>query len=82
MTMISCFLSGLMIADMKSIISQHCPVVNKLNPAALISDLFYCLSIYDDYSRYISVTATLLIMTVLFTAGGFLLTRRKKYASI
>lgn len=81
-TMISCFLSGLMIADMKSIISQHCPVVNKLNPAALISDLFYCLSIYDDYSRYISVTATLLIMTVLFTAGGFLLTRRKKYASI
>lgn len=81
-SMISCFLSGLMIADTKPIFSQYCPIVNRLNPAALISDLFYCLSIYDDYSRYMSITATLLIMTVAFTAGGFLLTRRKKYASI
>ncbi len=81
-TMICCFFSGLMVGDMKSIFAKHCPIVNKLNPAALISDMFYCLSIYDDYSRYLGIVSTLLTMTVIFTAGGFLLTRRKKYASI
>ncbi len=81
-TMASCFFSGLMVGDMKSIFAKHCPIVNKLNPAALISDMFYCLSIYDDYSRYLGIVSTLLTMVVIFTAGGFLLTRRKKYASI
>lgn len=81
-TMVSCFFSGLMVGGIKGVIAQHCPIVNKLNPAALISDLFYCLTIYDSYERYTQVTLTLFAMSVLFTAGGFLLTRRKKYASI
>lgn len=81
-TMFCCFLSGLMVGNMKAIIEQYCPIVNKINPAAVISDLFYCLTIYDDYTRYIEKTATLFVMTFIFTAGGFLLTRRKKYASL
>lgn len=81
-TMICCFLSGLMVGQMKYIVAQFCPVFNKINPAALISDLFYCLSIYDDYRRYTENVVILLIMSVVFTFGGFLFTRRKKYASI
>jgi ABC-2 type transport system permease protein len=81
-TMLSCFLSGLMLGNMKTVIEQNAPIINKINPAALISDLFYCLNIYDDYKRYTEKFVTLLILSVIFTIGGFLLTRRKKYASL
>lgn len=80
--MVLCFLSGLMVGNMKPLIEENIPIVNRINPAALISDLFYCLMIYDNYDRYIQTAASLLAMTVIFTAGGFLLTRRKKYASL
>lgn len=81
-SMTSCFLSGLMVGNMKAVIEEKCPVINVFNPASIISDLFYCLSIYDDYTRYIERAVLLLIMSVVFAAGGFLMTRRKKYASI
>ena len=81
-TMLSCFLSGLMIGNMKSVIEMYVPIVNRINPAALISDLFYCLNIYNDYRRYTEKFVTLLILSVVFTIGGFLLTMRKKYASL
>lgn len=81
-TMLSCFLSGLMIGNMKSVIEMYVPIVNRINPAALISNLFYCLNIYNDYRRYTEKFVTLLILSVVFTIGGFLLTRRKKYASL
>ncbi len=81
-SMVCCFLSGLMVGNMKPLINKTCPVVNKLNPAALISDLFYCLSIYDDYKRYCNIALSLVVMSVIFIMAGFLLTRRKKYASI
>lgn len=82
LSMVSCFLSGLMVGNMKGVIALYCPIINKINPAAVISDLFYCLSIYDDFSRYIGNIIVLLIMSVIFTTGGFLLTRGRKYASI
>ena len=81
-SMVCCFLSGLMVGNMKALMNQHCPFVNKINPAAVISDLFYCLAIYDDYERFTEKMVTVIIMAVVFIAGGFLLTRRKKYASI
>jgi len=81
-TMSSCFLSGLMVGNMKTVVNDFCPLINKVNPAAVISDLFYCLAVYDDYKRYLEIMSVLLMLTVLFMSGGFLLTRRKKYASI
>lgn len=81
-TMLSCFLSGLMIGTIKVFIERYVPIVNRINPAALISDLFYCLNIYDDYKRYTVKCVTLLILSVIFAIGGFLQTRRKKYASL
>ena len=77
-----CFLSGLMIGDMKAIVQEHCPIVNKINPAALTSDLFYCLTLYDDYRRYTESAVSLLIISAVFITGGFLLTRRKTYENL
>lgn len=81
-TMFCCFLSGLMVGDMKAIIAEHCPIVNRLNPAAMISDLFYCLNVYKDYRIYTERAVLIVILTAVFTLGGFIFTRRKKYASI
>jgi len=81
-TMSCCFLSGLMMGDLKIIIENNLPWFNRINPAALISDMFYCLNVYNDYSLYAQKAITLLILSAIFITGGFLLTRRKKYASL
>lgn len=81
-SMICCFLSGLMVGNMKAILAEKAPWVNEINPAALISDSFYCLDVYSDYDRYIHKSVTLLIICAAFILTGSLLTRRKKYASV
>ena len=77
-----CFLSGLMVQNMKSIIEHYAPVINRINPAALLSDAFYCLVVYDNYSRYMRNIISLLIISALFCALSILRLRRKRYASI
>ncbi len=81
-TLVTSFFSGLYVADIKGILSVYAPIVNEINPATLITDLFYCLMLYDDYTRYMQKFITLLIISVIFTLAGVLLTRRKKYASL
>lgn len=81
-SMICCFLSGLMMGSMRIIVDQICPVINYINPAALISDSLYCLANFDNYTRYTRDMVTLVVITVLFLLGGFLFTRRKRYASL
>ena len=81
-TLLPSFLAGLMFGGMKNVIEQHCPVINRINPTALISDMFYSLAIYDSLDRYFENLISLVILSVLFCIGGFLLTRRKKYANI
>lgn len=81
-SMFLCFCSGLMVGNMRAIIEGFAPWFNKINPAALIADSFYALNIYDTYDRLIVNIVTLLAITTAFTFGGFLLTRRQKYASL
>lgn len=81
-SMFMCFLSGLMVLNMKAVVQEHCPIVNRINPAALTSDLFYCLALYDDYRRYTENAVSLLIISAVFITGGFLLTRRKTYENL
>ena len=81
-TMLLCFFSGLMIQNMKTNIEQTIPWFNKINPAAVISDSFYCLNIYSDYRRYSEKVITMAVLTVVFALLGFVCTRRKKYASL
>ncbi len=81
-SLISCFMSGLMIHTMKPLIHMYCPVFEVINPAARLSDAFYALKVYDNYDRFNENIIVLLVMSVIFTLGGFLLGRRKQYASI
>lgn len=81
-TMICCFLSGLMVGNMKAIIAEKMPWVNAVNPVAVISDSFYCLNLYSDLHRFSIKIITMAVMTVIFMLLGILLSGRKKYASI
>lgn len=81
-TMTCCFLSGLMFGDMPYIIEEKCPIINRINPAKLISDSFYSLNIFDNYDRFYTNIITLSIITAVLCIGSFILVRRKKYASL
>ena len=76
------FFAGLMFGGMKNVIEQHCPVINRINPASVLSDAFYCLSVYDDAVRYRRCILILVIMCLLCISFSFLMIRRERYDSI
>ena len=77
-----CFLSGLMMGTMRMVVEKHAPFINRINPAALISDCFYTLNNYDNLQRFATDLLTLSVMAVLFFGISCLVTRRKTYASL
>lgn len=81
-SILSSFLAGLMIAQIKGAIEKYCPIVNRINPAALISDAIYSMDIYDEPSRFNLDMFIMIFMAVLFTGVSFLIMRRKRYDSI
>lgn len=81
-TMLGCFLSGMMGITMKYIVDKNIPIVNKLNPANMITDGFYSLYYYDTMDRFFfNFFSLLLFATVLIIISIFRL-RRQKYDSI
>lgn len=80
--MLSCFLSGLMVGNMRAIIEDICPLFNRINPAAIIADSFYALVVYPSHGRFFYNIASMLALSAVFCLGGFAMTRRKKYASL
>lgn len=81
-TLILSFLSGLMIATIPNTIEKNIPIINRINPTTLLTDAFYCLTVYDDYSRFTKNLISLAIMAIIFCIISFIVTRREKYASI
>ena len=81
-SMSCCFLSGLMNGSMKDTVEKHAPIINRFNPAALISDALYCINVYDDASRYYRNLITLIVMSAALVLASFLLIRRERYDSI
>lgn len=77
-----CFMSGLMIMDLKPLLIDRAPWVNKVNPAALISDSFYALNVYDSGMTFWYNILTLVLMSIVMIGIGCMVGRRKRYASI
>ena len=46
------FLAGLMNANIKNAVDRAVPLLNRINPAAVISDALYCVNGYDAPGRY------------------------------
>ena len=81
-TMLGCFLSGMMGITMKYIIDKNVPIVNKLNPASMITDGFYSLYYYDTQNRYWFDIISLLIFSAVMIFLSLISLRRQKYDSI
>lgn len=76
-TMLCCFLGGLMINTMQNIVAHYAPWINKINPAALISDSFYSLNVYTDYARYERNLFSMLVIAGIFCVGSYWMLRKK-----
>ncbi len=81
-TMLGCFLSGMMGITMKYIIDKNMPIINKINPASMITDGFYSLYYYDTLDRFYFNIASLLVFAFIMIVIAFLSLRRQKYDSI
>lgn len=81
-TMLGCFLSGMMGITMKYIVDKNVPIVNKLNPASMITDGFYSLYYYETLDRYFFNVISLLIFSVIMIMISYISLRRQKYDSI
>ena len=77
-----CFFSGLMDGGMKAKVELAAPWFNRINPAALLSDSLYCLNVYEDLSRFWEKVVSMVVITVILTLLGFIMTRRRRYASV
>ena len=81
-TMLGCFLSGMMGITMKYIIDKNLPVLNKINPASMITDGFYSLYYYETPERFYFNIISLLIFSALMIFISLQGLRRQKYDSI
>lgn len=81
-TMFGCFLSGMMGITMKYIVDKNIPILNKINPAGMITDGFYALYHYDTMNRFLGNIMSLLIFSIVMIAISYRGLRRKRYDSI
>ena len=82
LNMTLCFMSGLMVPGIKAMIIKYIPILNDINPGAIVADSFYYLSVDADLTRFWKKMAVVCIITLFFVLFGFLMTRRTKYASL
>jgi ABC-2 type transport system permease protein len=81
-TMLGCFFSGMMGITMKYIIDTTVPIINKINPASMITDGFYALYYYSGLERYWVNVISLVIFSIVLIALSTIALRRQKYDSI
>ena len=81
-TMFGCFLAGMMGVGLKYVIDKNIGILNKINPANMITDGFYALYYYSDYTRYWFNIISLLIFTAILIVIACNKIGRARYDSI
>lgn len=81
-SMTGSFLAGMMIVNMKDIVSHRAPFLNYINPCALLTDSFYALYMYDTHTRFFLNMGILWAFSIVLLSVSVLKLRRQKYASI
>lgn len=75
-------MSDLMISGIKDEIEHTAPIVNDLNPAALITDSFYALNIYETNERFLGNMGYLGVGVAVFMLASYVMVRRSRYDSL
>lgn len=81
-TMFGCFLSGMMGITMKYMVDKNVPIVNRLNPASMITDGLYSLYYYDTFNRYYINIISLLIFSVIMIGISIIQLRKQKFETL
>ncbi len=76
------FAADLMISGVKETIETYVPVINRINPGALITDAFYSVLIYEDGEKYFRSLSLLTFFGILLLGAAVLSMRRMRYESI
>lgn len=82
LTMLASFLSGMMGITMKYVIDTNIPILNKINPAAMITDGLYSLYYYRTLDRFYFNIISLIIFSIIMLVISYQGLRRDKYDSI
>lgn len=80
--LLSSFLSGLMVGGIKGLLEEHCPIINRINPASLITDAFYSISMFPDNARYVQDVLFLAVWAAVLFTVALIKMRRVRYDSI
>lgn len=78
-TMFGCFLAGMMGITMKYLVDTNLPLLNRLNPANLITDGLYSLYYYDTFDRYWGNIITLVIISFVMISISVYSLRKEQY---
>ncbi len=81
-SMIMSVLADLCANGIQDSIEHTIPVINRINPAALMTDSFYALNSFDNYERFTRNMVILVIITSALLTGAISMIRRNRYASI
>ena len=81
-TMICSFFSGLMWGQIKQLLQYNCPIINKINPAALLTDAMYIRSTYGPTDEFYQDTFIMCLMIAGCLIVSTLFLRRRKYVSL
>ncbi len=78
-TMTGCFCAGMIVPCIKYLIDTSLPLLNRINPANLITDGFYALYYYDTLERFWANIITLVIITLVMLAVSVYSLRKEQY---
>lgn len=81
-TMLMSCCAGMMISDLKIIIAEKAPIINYLNPVAVVTDAVYSLYYYDSMTRFNENIVNLALITLLFIVASLIFMRGKEYESL
>lgn len=81
-TMLGSFLSGMMGITMKYVIDTHVPIINLINPVAMITDGLYSLYYYESFSRFSFDMICLFLFSIVMIIVSFCGLRRQRYDSL
>ena len=80
--MAGCFFAGMMGVMMKNVIDKNVPVINKINPVAMITDGLYALYYYNSSERYLFDVISLAVFSAVILLISIRGLRRQTYDSI
>ncbi|WP_311488278.1 ABC transporter permease [uncultured Helcococcus sp.] len=79
LTMLMSFMAGMMVSDIKMIIQRNIPILNKINPVAIITDALYSMYYYNDMARFYQNISYLGLATFVFIVLTAVFTKGKRY---